>query len=78
MERDREEMEFSIDLQPGTGPIAKAPYRMRSAEMEELKGKIEDLFDKGYIRPSDSPRRGNEEHLRIVLEILGTWELVVC
>ena len=51
----RREVEFSIDLQPGTRPISKAPYRMGLAEMEELKKQLEDLLDKGYIRPSVSP-----------------------
>ena len=49
------EVEFSIDLMPGTGPIAKAPYRMAPAEMKELKTQLEDLLDKGFIRPSMSP-----------------------
>jgi len=48
-------VQFSIDLQPGTGPISKAPYRMGPSEMDELKKKLEDLLDKGYIRPSVSP-----------------------
>lgn len=49
------EVEFNITLQPGTGPISKAPYRMGQVEMEELKKQLEDLLDKGYIRPSVSP-----------------------
>lgn len=51
-ERD---LEFTIDLVPGTGPISKAPYRMAPAEMKELKTQLEDLLEKGYIRPSSSP-----------------------
>ena len=49
------DVEFSIDLLPGTGPIAKAPYRMAPAEMRELKVQLEDLLDKGFVRPSVSP-----------------------
>ena len=49
------EIEFSIDLQPGTAPISQAPYRMAPAELKELKVQLQDLLDKGYIRPSVSP-----------------------
>ncbi|KAJ3704225.1 hypothetical protein LUZ61_007930 [Rhynchospora tenuis] len=49
------EIEFSIELQPGTTPIAKTPYRMAPAEMRELKAQLEDLLEKGFIRPSTSP-----------------------
>uniref|UniRef100_A0A2N9GWU7 RNA-directed DNA polymerase n=1 Tax=Fagus sylvatica TaxID=28930 RepID=A0A2N9GWU7_FAGSY len=41
---------------PGcTAPISKAPYRMAPAELKELKGQLEELLDKGFIRPSASP-----------------------
>ncbi|XP_074282975.1 uncharacterized protein LOC141607517 [Silene latifolia] len=46
---------FGIELKPGTGPISKAPYRMRPKELEELEKQMEALFDKGYMRPSVSP-----------------------
>ena len=49
------EVEFSIDLVPGTEPISKAPYRMSPSELVELKKQIEELMDKGFIRPSVSP-----------------------
>ena len=51
----RRDVDFSIDLIPGTGPISKAPYRMTPKEMEELKVQLEELLEKGYIRPSVSP-----------------------
>jgi hypothetical protein len=50
-ERD---VEFIIDLLPGTAPIAKRPYRMSVGELEELKKQLKELLDKGYIRPSSS------------------------
>ena len=40
------EVEFSIDLVPGTAPISKALYRMAPAELKELKGQLEELLDK--------------------------------
>jgi hypothetical protein len=49
------EVEFYIDLIPGTVPIAKRPYRMAPTELAELKLQIADLQQKGYIRPSSSP-----------------------
>ncbi|KAG7594099.1 Zinc finger CCHC-type [Arabidopsis thaliana x Arabidopsis arenosa] len=46
---------FTIELELGTTPISKAPYRMAPAEMAELKKQLEELLDKGFIRPSSSP-----------------------
>jgi hypothetical protein len=54
MPPDRD-IEFIIDLIPGTAPIAKRPYRMAPAELAELKEQLRDLQQKGYIRPSSSP-----------------------
>ncbi|CAA7014461.1 unnamed protein product [Microthlaspi erraticum] len=42
---------FTIELEPGTAPISKTPYRMAPAELAELKKQIEDLLSKGFIRP---------------------------
>ncbi|KAJ9535922.1 LOW QUALITY PROTEIN: hypothetical protein OSB04_un000910 [Centaurea solstitialis] len=47
--------EFRIDLVPGAAPIAKAPYRLAPPEMQELSKQLEELLDKGFIRPSTSP-----------------------
>ncbi|MEQ5265914.1 hypothetical protein, partial [Escherichia coli] len=41
------EVEFTIDLMPGTAPISKAPYRMAPKEMQELKEQLQDLLNKG-------------------------------
>jgi hypothetical protein len=49
------EIEFTIDLVPGTQPIHKAPYRMAPTELKELKEQLEELLDRGFIRPSVSP-----------------------
>jgi hypothetical protein len=49
------EIEFSIDLVPGTQPIHKAPYRMAPSELKELKDQLQELLDRGFIRPSVSP-----------------------
>ena len=49
------EIEFTIDLIPGTDPISIPPYRMAPAELRELKAQLEELLSKGFIRPSISP-----------------------
>jgi hypothetical protein len=48
-------IEFKIELQPGTAPIAKASYKISHVEMNELKIQLQGLLDKGYILPSMSP-----------------------
>jgi hypothetical protein len=54
MPPDRD-IEFVIDLIPGTSPIAKRPYRMAASELTELKKQLEELQQIGFIRPSSSP-----------------------
>nr|ADC55379.1 gag-pol polyprotein [Oryza brachyantha] len=49
------EIEFRIDLVPGTAPIYKRPYRMAANEMAEVKKQVDEQLQKGYIRPSTSP-----------------------
>ena len=51
----KREIEFLIDLVPGTGPIFIAPYRMLLLELAKLKKQIEELLEKQFIRPSASP-----------------------
>jgi hypothetical protein len=54
MPPDRD-IEFSIELIPGTAPISKRPYRMDVKDLAELKKQIEELLSKWFIRPSSSP-----------------------
>ncbi|XP_058728641.1 uncharacterized protein LOC131600505 [Vicia villosa] len=49
------EVEFAIDLVPGTRPVSMAPYRMSASELAELKKQLEDLLEKRFVRPSVSP-----------------------
>jgi hypothetical protein len=49
------DIEFVIQLVPRTAPIYKSPYRMSDKQLAELKEQIQELKDKGYIRPSSSP-----------------------
>ncbi|GJU89164.1 putative reverse transcriptase domain-containing protein [Tanacetum coccineum] len=49
------QVEFQIDLMPGAAPVARAPYRLAPSEMKELSEQLQELSDKGFIRPSSSP-----------------------
>ncbi|GJR15202.1 putative reverse transcriptase domain-containing protein [Tanacetum coccineum] len=49
------QVEFVIELVPGAAPVARAPYRLAPSEMKELAKQLQELSDKGFIRPSSSP-----------------------
>ncbi|GKE73341.1 putative reverse transcriptase domain-containing protein, partial [Tanacetum coccineum] len=48
------QMEFQIDLIPGAAPVARVPYRLAPSEMKELSEQLQELSNKGFIRPSSS------------------------
>ncbi|GJV48576.1 hypothetical protein Tco_1438788, partial [Tanacetum coccineum] len=52
--RDKKQEEIVV-LITGAVPIAKSPYRLAPSELEELSGQLNELQDKGFIRPSSSP-----------------------
>ncbi|KAJ0448931.1 putative nucleotidyltransferase, Ribonuclease H [Helianthus annuus] len=49
------DIDFRIDLIPGANPVAIAPYRLAPSEMQELSNQLQELLEKGFIRPSTSP-----------------------
>jgi hypothetical protein len=49
------DVEFIIELESGTTPISRRPYRMAPPELAEMKKQLEELLQKGFIRPSSSP-----------------------
>ncbi|GJY81378.1 putative reverse transcriptase domain-containing protein [Tanacetum coccineum] len=49
------QVEFQINLMPGAAPVARAPYRLAPSEMKELSEQMQELSDKGFIRPSSTP-----------------------
>ncbi|GJV63726.1 putative reverse transcriptase domain-containing protein [Tanacetum coccineum] len=49
------QVEFQIDLVPRAAPEARAPYRLAPSEIKELSEQLQELSDKGFIRPSSSP-----------------------
>nr|GEY48816.1 putative reverse transcriptase domain-containing protein [Tanacetum cinerariifolium] len=48
-------VEFQIDLIPRAAPVARAPYRLAPSEIKELSKQLQELSEKGFIRPSSSP-----------------------
>jgi hypothetical protein len=74
MPPDRD-IEFAIELQSGMTPISKRPYWMPPAELAELKKQLQELLDKGFIRPSTSPWgcptlfvKKKDENLRLCID----------
>ncbi|XP_070002046.1 uncharacterized protein [Nicotiana sylvestris] len=80
MPPDRD-IDFGINLVPGTQPISIPPYRMALAELKELKEQHQELLDKGFIRPSVSPwgapvlQEEHTKHLHVVLQRLRDEKL---
>nr|GEU42606.1 hypothetical protein [Tanacetum cinerariifolium] len=68
-------VEFQIDLILGTAPVDRAPYRLAPSEMKELSRQLQELSEKGFIRPSSSPwgapnEKEYKEYLKAILELL--------
>ncbi|GKD40319.1 putative reverse transcriptase domain-containing protein, partial [Tanacetum coccineum] len=49
------QVEFQIDLVPSSAHVARAPYRLAPSELQELSTQLQELSDKGFIRPSSLP-----------------------
>nr|GEX12538.1 retrotransposon protein, putative, Ty3-gypsy subclass [Tanacetum cinerariifolium] len=49
------EIKFQIELVPGAAPVARASYILAPKELQELSTQLQELSDKGFIRPSSSP-----------------------
>ena len=48
-------VDFGNELHPGTSPISMTPHRMAPVELQELRVQLQELLNKGFIRPSTSP-----------------------
>nr|XP_048330622.1 uncharacterized protein LOC125422597 [Ziziphus jujuba var. spinosa] len=68
------EIDFPIELVPGTAPISLPPYRMAPAKLKELKAQLQELVDRGFIKPSVSPWGAP---VLFVKKKDGTWRLCV-
>nr|GFB47427.1 reverse transcriptase domain-containing protein [Tanacetum cinerariifolium] len=74
------QVEFQIDLVSVAAPVARAPYRLAPSELQELTTQLQELSDKGFIRPSSSPwgapsKEEHAKHLKSILELLKKEEL---
>ena len=83
MPPDRD-IEFLIELLPGTGPISKRPNRMPANDLEEVKKQIKELLEKGYIRRSSSPLGApvllvekKDKSIRIVVDYRALNEVTI-
>ncbi|KAI3742549.1 hypothetical protein L1987_60234 [Smallanthus sonchifolius] len=59
-------------------PVAQSPYRLAPSKMQELSNQLQELLDKGFIRPSFSPwgaPEDHEHHLKLILELLSNENL---
>ena len=60
------DVDFCIELHPGTSPISMTRHRMAPVKLQELKVQIQELKDKGFIRPSTSPWGADSCHSRVI------------
>ncbi|GJT78604.1 putative reverse transcriptase domain-containing protein [Tanacetum coccineum] len=65
------QVDFQIDLMPGAASVARAPYRLAPSEMKELSEQLQELSDKGFIRPSSSPWGALVQFLGHVIDSQG-------
>ncbi|GJY54979.1 hypothetical protein Tco_0446643 [Tanacetum coccineum] len=63
---------ISHDLVPGAAPVARAPYRLAPSEMKELADQLQELSDKGFIRPSSSPWELDSNSLEDKIDLVQT------
>ncbi|GKE90209.1 putative reverse transcriptase domain-containing protein [Tanacetum coccineum] len=68
------QVEFQIDLIPGAAPVARAPYKLAPSEMQELSDQLQELVDRGFIRPSTSPW---EAHVLFVKKKDGSFRMCI-
>ena len=68
-------VDFGIELHPGVSPISMTPHRMAPFELQELRVQLQELLDKGFIRPSTSPwgapvlfAKKNDKTLRLCID----------
>nr|GEX87787.1 putative reverse transcriptase domain-containing protein [Tanacetum cinerariifolium] len=74
------QVEFQINLVPGAAPVARAMYQLAPSKMQELSTQLQELSDKGFIRPNSSPwgalsRKEHEGHLKLIMRLLKKEEL---
>ena len=78
------EIVFNIELMPRTAPISRAPYPLAPTELKELKVQLEDMIEKGFIRPSHSPwgapvlfMKKKDSSLRLCIDYRGLNKVTI-
>ncbi|GJW97893.1 putative reverse transcriptase domain-containing protein [Tanacetum coccineum] len=66
------QVEFHIDLIPGATPVAKSLYRLAPLEMQELAEQLQELQDKGFIRPSHASMGSTRVHFLVTSGIISS------
>ncbi|GJR01810.1 putative reverse transcriptase domain-containing protein [Tanacetum coccineum] len=72
------QVEFRIDLVPGATPVARAPYRLAPSEIKDLAEQLQELTDKGFIRPSSSPWGAPVLFVKKKDGLDGVWPFWMC
>ena len=77
------DVDIGIELHPGISPISMTPYRMAPVELQELRVQLQELLDKGFIRPSTSSwgapvlfAKKKDETLRLCIDY-RQWNIVM-
>ncbi|GJX18548.1 putative reverse transcriptase domain-containing protein [Tanacetum coccineum] len=70
------QVEFQIDLVPGAAPVARAPYRLAPAGMQELSTQLQELSDRGFIRPIPHPGEHRLCLLRRKMVLFGFYSKI--
>nr|GFB99460.1 putative reverse transcriptase domain-containing protein [Tanacetum cinerariifolium] len=65
------QVEFQINWVPGAAPVARAPYRLAPSGMEDFSEQLQELSDKGFIRPSSSPWGASVSTTMEIRQFLG-------
>ncbi|GJS54657.1 putative reverse transcriptase domain-containing protein [Tanacetum coccineum] len=63
------QVEFQIDLVPSAAPVARVPFRLAPSELQELSTQLQELSNKGFIRPSSSPWGASLQGSRVYSKI---------
>ena len=68
------DVDFVVEIHPGTSPVSMTPHRMAPIELHELKVQLQELLNKGFIRPITSPwgasvlfAKKNDKNLRLCI-----------
>ncbi|GJT79021.1 putative reverse transcriptase domain-containing protein [Tanacetum coccineum] len=73
-----QQVEFQIDLVPGVAPVVRAPYRLAPAEMPELSTQLQELSDRGFIRPIPHPGELRFYLSKRKIDLFGCVSTTVC